>query len=121
MVVKYEINAYSLDEAKQKAAEMGLTIVKNVTPSWKNSNCPAFGTSDFKKFMVEMLDKKRLAAATGVVALSALVASGAVVGAVAEGFKEAGKVVKKSLEKLISILVNYMDSLFILIMNMMRI
>ena len=66
MVVKYEINAYNLDEAKQKAAEMGLTIVKNVTPSWKNSNCPAFGTNDFKKFMVEMLDKKRLAAATGV-------------------------------------------------------
>jgi hypothetical protein len=66
MVVKYEINAFSMDEAKQKAAEMGLTIVKNVTPSWKNSNCPAFGTNDFKKFMVEMLDKKRLAAATGV-------------------------------------------------------
>ena len=39
------------------------------------------------------------AAATGVVAISALVASGAAVGAVAEGFKEAGKVVKKSLEK----------------------
>lgn len=39
------------------------------------------------------------AAATGVVAISALVASGAAVGAIAEGFKEAGKVVKKSLEK----------------------
>ena len=39
------------------------------------------------------------AAATGVVAISALVASGAAIGAVAEGFKEAGKVVKKSLEK----------------------
>ena len=39
------------------------------------------------------------AAATGVVALSALVASGAAVGAIAEGFKEAGKVVKKSLDK----------------------
>lgn len=39
------------------------------------------------------------AAATGVVALSALVASGATVGAIAEGFKEAGKVVKKSLDK----------------------
>lgn len=66
MVVKYEINAFSMDEAKQKAAEMGLTIVKNVTPSWKNSNCPAFGTNDFKKFMVEVLDKKRLTASTGV-------------------------------------------------------
>ena len=39
------------------------------------------------------------AAATGVVALSALLASGAAVGAVAEGFKEAGKIVKKSLDK----------------------
>lgn len=39
------------------------------------------------------------AEATGVVALSALVASGAAVGAIAEGFKEAGKVVKKSLDK----------------------
>ena len=39
------------------------------------------------------------AAATGVVAISALVASGTAVGAVVEGFKEAGKVVKKSLEK----------------------
>lgn len=39
------------------------------------------------------------AAATGVVALSALVASGAAVGAIAEGFKSAGRVVKKSLEK----------------------
>ena len=66
MVVKYEINAYSLEEAKQKAAEMGLTIVKNVTPSWKNSNCPVFGTTEFKKFIVEILDKKRLTAATGV-------------------------------------------------------
>ena len=66
MVVKYEINAYSLDEAKQKAAEMGLTIVKNVTPSWKNANCPKFGTNDFKVFMADALEKKRLTAATGV-------------------------------------------------------
>ena len=66
MVVKYEINAFSLDEAKQKAAEMGLTIVKNVTPSWKNANCPKFGTNDFKVFMADALEKKRLTAATGV-------------------------------------------------------
>ena len=39
------------------------------------------------------------AAATGVVAISALVASGATVGAVVEGFKSAGKVVKKKLEE----------------------
>ena len=40
-----------------------------------------------------------LAAATGVVAISALVASGTAVGAVVEGFKSAGKVVKKKLEE----------------------
>lgn len=66
MVVKYEINAFSLDEAKQKATEMGLTVVKNVTPSWKNAGEPKFGTNDFKTFMVETLEKKRLANSTGV-------------------------------------------------------
>ena len=66
MVVKYEINASSLDEAKQKAAEMGLTIVKNVTPSWKNANCPVFGTKDFKLFIADVLDKKRLTNTRGV-------------------------------------------------------
>lgn len=38
-------------------------------------------------------------AATGVVAMSALVASSAAVGAVVEGFKSAAKVVKKSLDE----------------------
>lgn len=66
MVAKFEINAFTLDEAKQKAAEMGLTVVKNVTPSWKNANEPAFGTVDFKKFIVETLEKKRLTNSTGV-------------------------------------------------------
>lgn len=40
-----------------------------------------------------------VAAATGVVAISALVASGAAAGVVVEGFKSAGKVVKKKLEE----------------------
>lgn len=66
MVVKYEINAFSLDEAKQKAAEMGLTVVNNVTPSWKKADCPAFGTNPFKVFMVDALEKRRLTATTGV-------------------------------------------------------
>lgn len=66
MVVKYEINAFSLDEAKQKAAEMGLTIVNNVTPSWKKADCPTFGTNPFKVFMVDALEKRRLTATTGV-------------------------------------------------------
>ena len=37
-------------------------------------------------------------AATGVVALSSLVASGAAVGAVVEGFKSAGSIMKRMLE-----------------------
>ena len=37
---KFEIKAYSLEEAKEKAAEMGLTVVRNVTQSWKNAKSP---------------------------------------------------------------------------------
>lgn len=66
MVVKYEINAFSLDEAKQKAAEMGLTVVRNVTPSWKKAGEPVYGTNGFKSFMVDALDKNRLTNSTGV-------------------------------------------------------
>lgn len=66
MVVKYEIKAFSLDEAKEKAANMGLTIVRNVTPSWKKANCPVFGTNSFKSFIVDTLDAKKLTNATGV-------------------------------------------------------
>lgn len=66
MVVKYEINAFSLDEAKQKAAEMGLTVVRNVTPSWRKAGEPVFGTNGFKSFMVDALDKNRLTNSTGV-------------------------------------------------------
>lgn len=38
-------------------------------------------------------------AVTGVVALSAVVASGAAVGAIVEGFKSAGNIVKKTVEE----------------------
>ena len=40
-----------------------------------------------------------VAAATGIVALGAVVASGAAVGAMVEGFKAAGKTVKKALDE----------------------
>lgn len=40
-----------------------------------------------------------VAAATGIVAIGAVVASGAAVGAMVEGFKAAGKAVKKALDE----------------------
>lgn len=40
-----------------------------------------------------------VAAATGIVAIGAVVASGAAVGAMVEGFKAAGKTVKKALDE----------------------
>ena len=53
-----------------------------------------------------MMNRKKIAkcagaacAATGVVALSSLVASGAAVGAVVEGFKSAGSIMKRILEE----------------------
>lgn len=52
-----------------------------------------------------MMNRKKIAkcagaacAATGVVALSSLVASGAAVGAIVEGFKSAGSIMKRMLE-----------------------
>lgn len=62
---KFEIVAYSLEEAKEKAAEMGITVVKNVTQSWRNANCPLSDT-DFKIFAVDVMEKNRLTEASGV-------------------------------------------------------
>lgn len=62
---KFEIVAYSLEEAKEKAAEMGITVVRNVTQSWKNANCPLNDT-DFKVFAVDVMEKNRLTDASGV-------------------------------------------------------
>lgn len=64
-MVKYEINAYSLEEAKEKAVEMGLTIVRNVTQSWKNANMP-MSDKDFKVFAVDVMSKNRLTQTEGV-------------------------------------------------------
>ena len=33
---KFEIKAFSYEEAKLKALENGITIIRNVTPSFKN-------------------------------------------------------------------------------------
>ena len=62
---KIEIVAYSLEEAKEKAAEMGITVVRNVTQSWKNANSP-MSDAEFKVFAVEAMEKQRLTDASGV-------------------------------------------------------
>lgn len=71
IMVKYEINAYSLEEAKEKAIEMGLTVVRNVTQSWKNANCP-LTDKDFKMFAVDVMAKNRLSQTEGVGLIVAL-------------------------------------------------
>lgn len=57
---KFEIEAYSFEEAKQKALEAGITVVRNVTLSFKNS------TDDFDTFAQAMLAKHKLENTTGV-------------------------------------------------------
>lgn len=58
---KFEINAYSFEEAKAKALEMGITVVRNVTPSFKNEK-----PVDFDDFALAMLKKNHIDTATGV-------------------------------------------------------
>ena len=58
---KITINAYSFEEAKQKALEEGITVVRNVTPSFKKEN-----PVDFDVFAQQMLEKNKLTNATGV-------------------------------------------------------
>lgn len=58
---KLTIKAYSFDEAKQKALEEGITVVRNVTPSFKKEN-----PVDFDVFAQQMLEKNKLTNATGV-------------------------------------------------------
>lgn len=62
---KFEIKAFSLEEAKEKAIEMGITVVRNVTQSWKNVNSP-ISDKDFKLFAVDMMEKNRLSSVEGV-------------------------------------------------------
>ena len=58
---KITINAYSFEEAKQKALEVGITVVRNVTPSFKMEN-----PVDFDVFAQQMFEKNKLTNATGV-------------------------------------------------------
>lgn len=62
---RFEIKAFSLEEAKVKAAEMGMTVVRNVTQSWKNAGSPVTDKS-FKEFAVDSLQKNHLTNAEGV-------------------------------------------------------
>lgn len=62
---KFEIMAYSLEEAKEKAQDMGIIVTTNVTQSWRNAKCP-INDKDFKMFAIDMLEKKRLSKAEGV-------------------------------------------------------
>lgn len=63
---KFVIKAFSQDEAKQKALELGLNVVRNVTSSWKKAESPSINSDEFKTFANEMFDKNKLSATTGV-------------------------------------------------------
>lgn len=61
---KIIVNAYSFDEAKQVALNNGLTIVRNVTPSYnKEKDAEGF---DFDSFAESTLVKHKLDKSTGV-------------------------------------------------------
>lgn len=63
---KFEIKAFSLEEAKEKALEYGLKVIRNVTMSWKNSEFPDVNSNEFKMFAAEQFDKNRLNDTVGV-------------------------------------------------------
>jgi hypothetical protein len=63
---KFTIDAFSLEDAKAQAAEMGLTVVRNVTPSWKKIGSPATSSKAFNDFAESVMKVNRLADAEGV-------------------------------------------------------
>lgn len=63
---KFEIKAFSLEEAKEKALKCGLKVVKNVTMSYKNADAPDINSDLFKTFAEEMFTKNKLDDTTGV-------------------------------------------------------
>ena len=63
---KFTIDAFSLEDAKAQAAEMGLTVVRNVTPSWKKIGSPATSSKAFHDFAESVMKVNRLADAEGV-------------------------------------------------------
>lgn len=58
---KIEINAYSYNEAKEKALELGMTVVRNVTPTYKKER-----PVDFDEFAERMIAKNHLENTAGV-------------------------------------------------------
>ena len=63
---KLTINAVSSKEAKEMAAEQGLTVVHDSTPSWKKAGSPVVGTQEFYDFANEALKANKLTDAKGV-------------------------------------------------------
>lgn len=63
---KFEVSAYSLNEAKEIAFnDFGIKVTQNVSQSWKNAGSPLSG-KDLEGFCVEMMDRKRIADVEGV-------------------------------------------------------
>lgn len=56
-----EIEAFSLDEAKTKAVEQGLTVVKDVTRRYTNAGSP----EDIESFAKEQFEKDKMTDTTG--------------------------------------------------------
>ena len=56
-----EINTFNRDEAKEKALEQGLTVVKDVTRRFIANNCP----EDIEAFAKEQFEKDKLTDTTG--------------------------------------------------------
>lgn len=57
---KYEISAYSLDDAKSVALnEYGIKVAQNVTQSWKNAGSPLSG-KELETFCVDILNRRHL-------------------------------------------------------------
>ena len=63
---KLVINAASVSEAKEMAAEQGLTVVHDSTPSWKKAGTPAVGSQEFYDFAADALKANKLVDAKGV-------------------------------------------------------
>ena len=62
MIMKIvEIEAFSLDEAREKAAEQGLTVVKDVTRRYVNADSP----EDIEAFANEQFEKDKMTETTG--------------------------------------------------------
>ena len=62
---KFTVNAYSLEEAKQLASENGITVIKNVTQSWKHADSPFDGKA-LEVFCADTLAKNNLVGAKGI-------------------------------------------------------